>query len=315
MPKRTKSSRKKSINQVIRQRRRELEKFRARQNREYERELKRHMKALEKIGAYRPTGKNLTKSRKREVRRRFRKFEEFLTGDYAFVFIRARKPDRRKKALDLARENQMVTAPKGIFIERTRDFVKARARRDRKTGEYEIVVEKKRRGETGERETTEIIPLKPLGALGDELIRIKRDAEKLGPLGKNDRLAFKVYVNDRDGYSHNIYGDPESLIFDLEQRYEQMVPWFKHVFFRSITVEKTSRTRWLTEHPRPDYNPYKQRANKTGRSRRVSKRKIKITVRRISDNWGVFLGDMLDSEWRTRADAMAEARRMRAALN
>ena len=313
MPKRSKSSGSKSQSKAISRRLKENQKERARLKREYERELKRHLKALQKIGAYKPTSKNLTKSRQREVRRRFKKFEQFLTADFAFIPILAKKPERRQAALKMAAENQLATAPRGVFVERTRYYVKGRAKRDRKTGEYKLIIEKRRRGETGEKEIVEIILLRPMGELAAELERIKREAEELGPIGPNDRIAFKTYVNGNDGYSHNIYSDADLLARDIAERYDHLPVWFKHQFFRSITVQKTTRKQWLTDHPLPVSNPYKAH-NRTGRSKPLRRHKPKIRVKRIGENWGVFINDFLDSEWRTKSQAEEEARRLRAVL-
>jgi hypothetical protein len=294
----------------------DLERARKKALRDLDRQYRRQRRELQKIGALqkRKSNKELTKSQKRLIRRRFREFEEFLTGDhYIFVPIRARKKGRRKKALDLARQNQLPVAPRGLFIERTPEIRKARTRFDKKTGEYKLIVEKVRRGKGGQRETTEIIPLKPMGDLASELARIKADAASLGPLKKDERLAFSTYVNDLEGYSHNVYSDPETLINDIAERYGDMKTLFKGQFFRSITVAKTRTKTWLRDHPAPQGNVY-ARTNRKGRSRAIKKHKAKVTVKRVGDNWGVYIGAHLDSEWAARGQALEEARRLRQVL-
>ena len=318
MPKRGKSRAKARNNQAIKHQLRELEKARKKAHRELDREYRRQRRELQKIGALQKRGSNkdLTAGQKRTIRRKFRQFEEFLGTDrYIFVPIRTKKKDRRKLALDLAAQNQFGTAPRGLFIEATPDIKSARTRYDRKTGEYRLVVEKVRRGKKGQRETTEIIPLKPMGNLAAELERIKHDAEELGPLKKDERLAFSTYVNDLEGYSHNVYSDPESLIRDLAERYGDMKTWFKGQFFRSITVSKTRTKTWFKNHPVPERNVYAGGHDKRGRTRAIRKWKPQITTAKLANgNWGVFIGEYIDSEWRTRGEATEEARRLRSVL-
>jgi hypothetical protein len=273
------------------------------------------MRALEKIGAYNPKSNNLTKARKKEIRRRFRAFENFLLSDrYIHVPLRSKK--HRKSALELAAQNELATSPKGIFVERTRATDKVRAKYDRKTGQYNLIVTRTKKGATGEATTTEIIPIAPMGALADELARIHHDAAALGPLGKDETIAFKVTVNGADGYSHNIYADPEALINDLEIRYEAMPPWFKGQFFRSISVMKVSRRGYQKAQRRLGRNPY-ARADKTGRSKiaPIEKRKVKVEVKKTAEGWGVFVNGALFEIWPTRGRAIEAARELRYNLN
>lgn len=230
-----------------------------------ERNYKKRLRQLKKTGLYRPKSDKLTKTTRAAINRRYRKFEEFLLGDnYIFVSIPTRSKKKLAAAVKLAKQNQLATAPRGVFIPKTRNTKKAVAVFSKRTKTYRIKVTKKKKGPTGSKTVTEIIPLEPMGALDDELDRIEADAEML-EVGKGETLAFKVEMGGSDGYGHQIFRKPELLRNYLSSQYHQAMA-HKLAFFRAVSVFKTKRESYFKDHPRPDANPYKGKTDKTGRS-------------------------------------------------
>lgn len=230
-----------------------------------EKNYRKRLRQLKATGLYQPKSTKLTASRKAAINRRYRKFEEFLFGDnYIFVPIPTRSKKKLKTAIKLAKQNQMATAPRGVFIPKTRNTKKAVAVFSKRTKTYRIKVTKKKKGATGSKTVTEIIPLEPMGALEDELDRIEDDADMLD-IGKGDTIAFKVEMGGGEGYGHQIFRDPKLLRNYLSSQYHQAMA-HKLAFFRAVSVFKTKRDSYFGDHPRPDSNPYKARANAKGRS-------------------------------------------------
>jgi ribosome modulation factor len=241
-----------------------------------DRQYRAKLRKLEKIGAYKPETRTLTRARKSAINKRYKKFEEFLSGDaYIFVPIPTRSKKKRAQAIKLARKNQLSTAPKGIFIPKTRNTKSAVAVYSKKSKTYRIKIKKIKTGTTGRKTVTEIIPIEPMGTLDNELDRIEEDADLLKP-GKGEALAFKVEVAGSEGYGHQIFTSASKLRNYLGSQYHQAMA-HKLAFYRAVSVFKTKRETYFAQHPRPDANPYKSRVDKSGRS--VLKRNMKQTAR------------------------------------
>lgn len=231
-----------------------------------DKEYKKRLKALQSSGIYAPKSQKLTKSRRRTINKRFREFEEFITGDYyVFVPFPTKNKSKRRAASKLAKQNEMNATRKGVFIQKTKDTVSAKMIYDHKSKSYRVEVKRKKIGATGEKDITEIIPIEPMGALDDEIARITSDAQALGPLGKKESIAFKVISNGEEGYSHKIFGTVAELKNYLNARYGSNIA-FKVGFFRTLTVVKTHNGSWFRDHPIKARNPY------AGRSRNSAAR-------------------------------------------
>ena len=259
-----------------------------------ERAYLKRLRKLKTIGAYQPELKKtragkprkLTKAQKAAINSKFKKFEEFLTGDhYIFVPVPTRSKKKRAATIRLAKKNQLSTAPKGVFIPKTRNTKSAVMVASKRNGKYRIKVKKVKKGLTGKKTITEIVPIEPMGSLENELERIRDDAELL-ELEKGESLAFKVEMGGNEGYSHQIFKTPELLKNYLSSQYHQALA-HKLAFFRAVSVFKTDRETYFQEHPRKDNNPYKARANAKGRSVRNPAYKTKGNVRNVNarSNW------------------------------
>jgi ribosome modulation factor len=276
-PNKKQSTKKRSPNRGNKANSREkLDKARAKAHAAVERNYRKKLRQLEKIGAYKPETKRLTKWRKAVINKHYRKFEEFLFGDhYIFVPIPTRSKKKRAATIKLAKKNQLPTAPKGVFIAKTKNTKSAVAVYSKRTKTYRIKIRKVKKGLTGRKTVTEIIPIEPMGTLENELDRIEEDADLL-QLKKDESLAFKVEMAGGEGYGHQIFSDPAKLRNYLGSQYHQAMA-HKLAFYRAVSVFKTKRETYFSQHPRPDSNPYKSRVDKTGRS--VLKRNVRQTAR------------------------------------
>lgn len=251
--------------------RKKLLKARDRELARVEKQYRKKLRALEQTGLYSPKSRKLTKSRKAAIARRYHKFEEFLTGDaYIYVPIPTRSKKKRAAAIKLAKKNQLATSPKGVFIAKTRNTISAKAVYSKRTKTYRVKIRKRKKGATGSKTVTEIIPMEPMGTLEKELDRITGDAEMLD-VQRGETLAFKVEMGGGEGYGHQIFSDPNKLRNYLSSQYHQAIA-HKLAFFRAVSVFKTNRETYFKEYPRPENNPYKARADKTGRSIKKSPR-------------------------------------------
>jgi len=224
--------------------------------------------ALTKRGIYEPTGKKLTKARKATINKRWRQFEEFLTGDfYIYVPFPTKKKKARKRAKKLSEQNQLKATRRGVFVQKTPDMTSAEMQYNKKEKTFRVVTKRRKTGPTGEKEITEVIPIEPMGALEKEIKRITEDAKRLGPLGPKESVAFKVISHGEEGYSHKIFGSVEMLKRYLESRYQTNVA-FKVGFFRTLTVVKTHNGSWFKEHPIKQSNPFANRAKRYAQLRK-----------------------------------------------
>lgn len=220
----------------------------AKQDREYRRKLK----ELQRIGAYQPQLRTrsekkshkpkLTKSRKATINARFRKFEQVVKGDvYIFIPFPTRSEQKRKDLTKKAKRNRFLTTRKGIAVPKRKGTRSAKITKNRR-GEYVIKVKRVKEGPTGKRRTTEVIPIEPFRTPEDEIDRIMADAELLGPLGPDESLRFRVELYaEGEGFSRHIFGDLDALRSYLQDRYDfEGYEDFAMEFFRSITVIKVS---------------------------------------------------------------------------
>ncbi|MDE2020603.1 MAG: hypothetical protein KGJ13_09735 [Patescibacteria group bacterium] len=258
-----------------------LDKQRAKIDREYRRKLRQ----LEKIGAYEPARTKrekrtktlkLTKARKAAINRQYKKFEEIITGDvYVFVPFPTKSKKKREEIARKAKRNKYRATKKGIAVHKGTGVSSAKMVKNRR-GEYVIRVRRKRKGRTGSRKTTEIVPIEPFRTVDDEIDRIAADAELLGSLGKGESYRFRVELYaDGEGFSRAIFGDVAALRRYLSDRYDfEQYPEFGMEFFQSITVMKVSASQALeqnaarNEYKRKRYNERRRtrRARKEGRS-------------------------------------------------
>lgn len=253
-----------------------LEKRQARKRAVEDRQYKRKLKALYSTGLYSPKSRKLTKARKAEINRKFKEFEEFLTNDaYIYVPIPTRSKKKRRKALKLAKQNQLSVTQKGVFVPKTKTTKSAVAVYSKKTGTYRIKIKKRKVGPTGAKTTTEILPIEPMGSMEDELERIHDDAAML-ELQDDEALAYRVTLNEEGGYSWRIFDKPDLLANWLDSGVSsgnRGTIANRLQVYRSVSVFKTKREKYFDVHPRPDRNPYLARVDKTGRSITNSKNK------------------------------------------
>lgn len=252
--------------------RQKLEKARKREHARVERDYRRKLRSLESTGLYKPKKKikRLTAKNKKEIARRYRRFEDLLQKDaYIFVPIPTRSPKKRAAAIKLAKKNKLATSPKGVFVPKTKHTVSAKAVLNKKKGTYRIKIKKVKKGPTGKKTITEILPIEPLVSIEEELERVESDAEALN-LGRGESLAYRVTLNDEGGYSWNIFQTPEQLRSFLSQGVSSAhvgTPANRLQVYRSVSVMKVQRTKYFKEHPKPKRNPYyNARTDKTGRS-------------------------------------------------
>lgn len=221
-------------------------------------EYKRKLKFLTKIGAYETQSESLTRKVKSNINAAYKKFGQY--DDPKFLVVKPTKEKRdNSKILRQARELDMVTTKRAILIEKQGQR-RATIKKNRKTGEFEIHLRGKvLRGTHKGRKIDTNIPLAPLSAIGDAKQKLRDMAHELGPLGPHDKLTFKVVEGGHTGYSHNVFGDIESLLRKLEQ-YEKSKPAMLN-FFRHIIVEKTTTAEFLRERKRrrDETNQRKQR--------------------------------------------------------
>lgn len=206
-----------------------------------DREYKAKQKFLIEIGAYQPTAETLTRKRKSNINALYRKFGQFDSPDYIAVKIEKPKTDT-KQILKRAKDLQLTTTKKVIIVPK-RKFRSAKLAYNKRTKEYEIhMIGKVRRGERMGKSYRENIPLAPLKAHGDAERELRDMASSLGPLKKNERLAFKI-VDGHTSHSLQVYSDIDALIRRLNE-YQRSEP-AKIELLRHIIIEKTTVSEWF----------------------------------------------------------------------
>jgi len=261
------------------------------QKREYERQVKAARKRQEKeqnsiyrealksakhAGLYNPKSMKLTEYRKKRIRgimetygaliipsghtkpryardRLYNLKNTPLNRDkYFFVAIPKTK---REEGLSRAKNLNMMTTPKGVFIEKE-GYKKASVKYDKKHGELYIEkTGKTKKGPTAGKTYKSVTPLASMDELDNERDRLIHMAKKLTPLKKNERLVFVVRENGIEGYSHNTFGSIDLLLWKLDQYPKSVAA--KINFFRHIEIQKvTSDKAWFAKHP--VFSPGKQ---------------------------------------------------------
>lgn len=209
-------------------------------------EYSRNLRKLKSLGIYNPSSDELTKYRKTRINKLMREYGSYLDNK-KFQFVKVPK-EQRAKVISVAKELKMPAAPSGIFIERegykTAELKAARGR----PGEFDIIRKGKvKRGPRAGKSKSQIIPIAPIDRLALEKDRIRKAAEAFGPLGKNERLAYKVVENGTEGYSHYTFDNPDALIKKLGEYQKNRAAQL--AFFRHVIVEKTTVGTWFKEHP------------------------------------------------------------------
>lgn len=223
-------------------------------------------KALEKLlknvrgkGIYDPKSLELTPYRRKRAKSIGDKFGELL--DPAKYFFVPLPKKVRKSALEKARKINISTirdgeefreaSKTGLFIAK-KNYTKARLTIDKKSGELGITKSgKTKHGPNRGKQYKEHLPLVDFDELTRSKERLRKMAERLGPLKKGETLAFSVTENGASGYSKNIYKNIDFLLKDLE-KYEMITP-ARVQFYRHISIVKVKATEnWYEMHPRTD---------------------------------------------------------------
>lgn len=251
MPRKTKpeTQRKQALNRRLtyqEQRQRQYAKIRAAQAKERDRILMHTIKATAGKGIYTPKEFKLTKYRRYRANKALREFGEFLDPSKYF-FIKA-PPKAKKQVIERAESLHMKHTKSGLFIAKE-GHKKAALKYDKTHKEFTIErVGRTKRGPTRGVRYRTVTPLASLDELDKERDRIRRMADRLGPLSKNERVVFKVIENGFEGYSHHTFSNIELLLRHLEN-YQKTLP-AKVNFFRHIQVEKVSSAgQWFADHP------------------------------------------------------------------
>jgi len=236
------------------------DKRRQAQARKRENLYKKRLKFLKKIGAYNPKTEELTKYRRTQINKRYAKWEQYDTKPGKgkayhqpdkYFFVDATKnmsKGRTKRFLENAKQMNMVTTPKGVFIAKEgqrRATVKYSAKRN----EFDIhLTGKVKKGERKGKAIHDVIPVAPVGKLDQERKRLKDMGSAFGPMKGNERISFIVSENGVEtGASRNTYKTIDMLIEALE-RYEKSMP-ARLEFYRHIMIRKTTMLEWSQLHP------------------------------------------------------------------
>lgn len=210
-----------------------------------EKQLKKLLRDVRGKGIYEPKADELTRYRKYRLNKIAQVFGNvFDPKEYAF--ITAPKKDR-KKIIERASALEIKTTRTGLFVPKEKNN-KVRLSYDKKHGEYYI----KKSGRTkwginqGRKYTT-ITPLASVDELEKEIDRLRSQAAKMGPLGKNDRLSFEIIESGNEGYSHTTFRSVELMLKHLENYRKTTAARLQ--FFRHIKIVKTSTEQWFSDHP------------------------------------------------------------------
>lgn len=214
--------------------------------REKELKLKITMTAVKGKGIYDPKGDDLTKYRKTRLNKIAKEFGDFFDIS-KFEFIPVPK-DNSKTLLERATGLDFKTTRLGLFAPKNH-YSKVQLKKDKKRNEFYIERSGKTKwGINSGRKYRSITPLASVDELSNEIERIKNMGEKLGPLGKNERLTFEVNETGNEGYSHATFKDIKSLMNYLDQYLKTTAA--KLQFYRHISIVKTeSVKKWFQEHP------------------------------------------------------------------
>lgn len=215
-----------------------LDKQRASRLAKYERELER----LQETGIYNPKSQSITPYKIRRINRAMREFGEFLDPSQ-FFFIPVEKGDRRE-ILDRASKLKMATSPRGIFHEKD-GFARASLQKSYQGPKGEFAIHRTGKVKTGPNaglKKEDWVPLASIDELTKEPERLNREAEKLGPLDKGDRLAFKIVDDTGEGLSRQTFAN-RRLLNDKLMQYKRSNA-AKIFMYRHVIIEKTTAFEW-----------------------------------------------------------------------
>lgn len=269
MAKYKKPSRSKQAKSTLaQQRRREDQLYKQRQRAANTRDKRylAQLRKLEKTGLYTPKSQRLTPYRKGRINRLAKEYSEYLKPK-AFFFIPINR--NRKRLLAHAESIGIKTTPIGAFIPHN-GHTSARLRKSTtKGGEWEIVRQgKTKRGPNAGRIYKDVIALEPLDTLATEKDRLRRLGASLGPIGKGDRLAFRIIDDSGEGMSHNTYTTVDLLLTALQPYLKDRSKGAGIYMLRHIIIEKSSVIEWRKEAERKGLGAfYKKRKRKTRRDK------------------------------------------------
>lgn len=256
-----------------------FDQLRRAQARERDRILLQTIKRSSKVGLYNPKELKLTKYRRYRANKIAKEYGDFLDPK-KFFFVKA--PTKAKKQVFQRAENLQIKHTRTGLLVPKEGHTRARLKTDRKRKEYYVERSgKTKRGPTKGVRYRTITPLASIDELDNERDRIRNLAKALGPLGRNDRITFKIIENGLEGYSHSTFSNVELLINYLEFYRKSIAA--KVNFFRHIVLEKTTASQWFAEHPATA-------AGKKGRRNRDDvrgKRKL-IPINRTKNKAGGF---------------------------
>jgi hypothetical protein len=218
------------------------------------------LKELEHAGIYQPIGEELTPYRKRAIVTRRRQFAEFLDREH-FQFVELPAAERGR---ELAAGRR--TTRRGVFVERRAGERITKRRSKTFKGYYEI----RRghialRGESKGKVIYDIEPLVPPEVIAAEEAKLRRAAEALGPLKKNERIGFVLETKGTPGkgYSRKTFTSIRALM-NYIKRYQRKD--YAQIL-ASITIRKTTLVAWEKE-AKPHRPPERPARTRKRRRRR-----------------------------------------------
>lgn len=255
------------------------------------------LKAIKAIGVYEPKSSELTRYRKTRINKAYKAHEQYvsprlknqvrgytgpdldkISGPDHYFFVSADKlsKSQRKEFLRNARSLDMVTTPRGVILERE-GHRKARIKYDKRRDEFDIVLTGKvKRGPDRGKVSTQRIPVAPLDHLQDEEKRLRAMAQSFGPLGPNDILSFKLYDNHVEVGAHRGTYDSVAGVMNALNQYHKDNKGARLAFFRLVTVQKSTMTQWVKDHP----------SSRTARNKaKGSKRKMYAVEQWLNNAW------------------------------
>ena len=229
------------------------------QARKRENDYRRKLKALRAVGAYEPTGDELTRYRRGRINALWRSIgdkvapREGAQRKYFFVGTDKLTGSERKKFLANARSLDIQTTHTGLWLEKEGQR-RAKLAWNAENQEYDIVLSGKIKwGVNKGKRITERLPIGPVDRIGRELERIENVAAKFGRLGKSEAIAFVVVEQGEEvGASQSTFSGANAakLLRDyIDTRYHRDNKAAKLRLLRMIRVRKTTLIAWDKDHP------------------------------------------------------------------
>lgn len=232
------------------------------------------LKPLQKFGIYNPKETKLTKYRAARVRKAYKEFADMLDPT-KFLFAQApKKKARTLKKKAKAFPDVYKPTNRGIFVARE-GFKTAKVQVD-KSGEASIIrAGKSETGERVRRRTKSITPLATLDDMDRQRDKIRKAAEKLGPLKPGEGYVYIIKDNGGENYGRNIYGSLDLLLAKLDgydkgrarEAGKRGLAWL--TLMRHLEIQKWSYDQFAETDTRNDRSA---RAHYRRRGRRLWKR-------------------------------------------